>query len=141
MPVVPLLVRAAQKDVRIGDTVVPRGSLMTAHFLAMHTSARYWERPKDFIPVCSLVPWRLPLEEHGFGHQPCIVSPGALGRLQHALQSLSTPSIMAACHSAHARYSLSIKRECVLLTPLQKRARAMYETRSCCAGEVAGSRL
>ncbi|CAK0784539.1 hypothetical protein CVIRNUC_007743 [Coccomyxa viridis] len=50
MPVVPLLVRAAQKDVQIGDTVVPRGSLMTAHFLAMHTSARYWERPKDFIP-------------------------------------------------------------------------------------------
>ena len=51
MPVVPLLVRAAQKDVRIGSTVVPRGSLMTAHFLAMHTSARYWERPKDFLPV------------------------------------------------------------------------------------------
>ena len=51
MPVVPLLVRAAQKDVQIGNTVVPRGSLMTAHFLAMHTSARYWERPKDFIPV------------------------------------------------------------------------------------------
>ena len=56
MPVVPLLVRAAQKDVRIGDTVVPRGSLMTAHFLAMHTSARYWERPKDFIPVRPLPP-------------------------------------------------------------------------------------
>ena len=55
MPVVPLLVRAAQKDVRIGDTVVPRGSLMTAHFLAMHTSARYWERPKDFIPVIPLI--------------------------------------------------------------------------------------
>ena len=57
MPVVPLLVRAAQKDVRIGDTVIPCGSLMTAHFLAMHTSARYWERPKDFIPVSPLSSW------------------------------------------------------------------------------------
>ena len=60
MPVVPLLVRAAQKEVRIGDTVVPRGSLMTAHFLAMHTSARYWERPKDFVPVSPRPPLRLP---------------------------------------------------------------------------------
>ena len=87
MPVVPLLVRAAQKDVRIGDTVVPRGSLMTAHFLAMHTSARYWERPKDFIPVIPPFCWRLPVREQGIKYQPHLIF---LGAPQSALQSLST---------------------------------------------------
>ncbi len=51
MPVVPLVVRQAQQDVKIGNTLVPRNTLLIAHFLAMHTSARYWERPLDFLPV------------------------------------------------------------------------------------------
>lgn len=51
MPVVPLVVRQAQQDVKIGDTLVPKNTLFITHFLAMHTSDRYWERPLDFIPV------------------------------------------------------------------------------------------
>ena len=51
MPVVPLVARSAEKDVKLGDTLVPKGSVIITHFLAMHTSERYWERPKDFIPV------------------------------------------------------------------------------------------
>ena len=89
MPVVPLLVRAAQKDVRIGDTVVPRGSLMTAHFLAMHTSARYWERPKDFIPVSPLCSWRLSLTCTQSSIEHIWYYLGHSGRLQHVHQPLS----------------------------------------------------
>jgi cytochrome P450 len=51
MPVVPLVVRQAQQDVKIGDLLVPKNTIFITHFLAMHTSARYWERPLDFIPV------------------------------------------------------------------------------------------
>ncbi len=51
MPVIPLVLRYAVKDVKIGNTLVPRNTLLLPHFLAMHTSHRYWERPLDFIPV------------------------------------------------------------------------------------------
>ena len=51
MPVVPLVVRQAQQDIKIGDTLVPKNTHFITHFLAMHTSERYWERPLDFIPV------------------------------------------------------------------------------------------
>ena len=51
MPVVPLVVRQAQQDVKIGDLLVPKNTILITHFLAMHTSERYWERPLDFIPV------------------------------------------------------------------------------------------
>ena len=51
MPVVPLVVRQAQQDVKIGDLLVPKNTIFITHFLAMHTSERYWERPLDFIPV------------------------------------------------------------------------------------------
>lgn len=51
MPVVPLILRTVQKDVKLGDTLVPRNALLVLHMLAMHVSERYWERPKEFIPV------------------------------------------------------------------------------------------
>jgi len=51
MPVVPLVLRTVQKDVKLGDTLVPQNALLVLHMLAMHVSERYWERPKDFIPV------------------------------------------------------------------------------------------
>ena len=53
MPVIPLVLRYAVKDVKIGNTLVPRNTLILPHFLGMHTSHRYWERPLDFIPVSS----------------------------------------------------------------------------------------
>ena len=54
MPVIPLVMRYAVKDVKLGSTVIPRNTLLVPHFLCMHISHRYWERPLDFIPVRSV---------------------------------------------------------------------------------------
>ena len=54
MPVIPLVMRYAVRDVMLGSTLVPRNTLLVPHFLCMHTSHRYWERPLDFIPVSSV---------------------------------------------------------------------------------------
>ena len=54
-PVVPMFFRQAMRDTRIAGRArsyrVPAGTILVLHTMAMHHSARYWERPKDFLPV------------------------------------------------------------------------------------------
>jgi cytochrome P450 len=54
-PVVPLILRQATRDMRIrsrtGSYLVPQGTILAVHVMAMHHSERHWERPKEFLPV------------------------------------------------------------------------------------------
>jgi cytochrome P450 len=54
-PVVPMFFREAMRDTRIRSrarsVLVPQGTILVLHTMAMHHSARHWERPQDFLPV------------------------------------------------------------------------------------------
>ena len=50
-PVLPILFRRAMKDVQIGPYLLPEGTILELHPLAMNTHPKYWERPDDFVPV------------------------------------------------------------------------------------------
>ncbi len=52
-PVLPLMFRRAVKDVHIGPYLFPAGTIIEVHVLAMNTHPLYWDRPDDFLPVCS----------------------------------------------------------------------------------------
>jgi cytochrome P450 len=54
-PVVPIIFRQATRDTRIRSRsrsyLVPKGTFLAVHIMAMHHSGRHWERPKEFLPV------------------------------------------------------------------------------------------
>ena len=52
-PVLPMILRRAVKDVRIGRYIFPAGTIIEVHVLAMNTHPLYWDRPDDFLPVRS----------------------------------------------------------------------------------------
>jgi hypothetical protein len=50
-PVLPVIFRRAMRDVQIGPYLLPEGTILELHTLAMNTHPHYWERPDDFVPV------------------------------------------------------------------------------------------
>lgn len=52
-PVLPMILRRAMKDVRIGPYLIPKGTVLEIHILAMNTHSLYWDRPDEFLPVRS----------------------------------------------------------------------------------------
>ena len=55
-PVLPVVFRRAMKDVQIGPYLLPEGTILELHTLAMNTHPHYWERPDDFVPVRPCMP-------------------------------------------------------------------------------------
>ena len=47
----PLVVRRAQRDVRLGGVAVPAGTCLLLHVYAMHTTSANWAQPHAFLPV------------------------------------------------------------------------------------------
>jgi fatty acid synthase len=50
-PVLPILFRRAMKDVQLGPYLLPEGTIIELHLLAMNTHPLYWDRPDEFLPV------------------------------------------------------------------------------------------
>lgn len=50
-PVLPMLFRRAMKDVQIGQYLIPEGTIIELHMLAMNTHPLYWDCPDEFLPV------------------------------------------------------------------------------------------
>lgn len=50
-PVLPVVFRRVMRDLQIGPYLLPEGTILELHTLAMNTHPRYWERPDDFVPV------------------------------------------------------------------------------------------
>ena len=55
-PVLPIVFRRVMRDVQIGPYLLPEGTILELHTLAMNTHPRYWERPRwTFVPVRHLL--------------------------------------------------------------------------------------
>lgn len=55
-PVLPILFRRAMKDLRLGRYLLPEGTIIELHMLAMNTHPLYWDRPDEFLPVSIIMP-------------------------------------------------------------------------------------
>lgn len=51
LPVVPIIMRKAKKDVIINGLRIAEGTLLAVHVMAMHNSSRNWESADCFLPV------------------------------------------------------------------------------------------
>jgi cytochrome P450 len=51
LPVVPIIMRKANKDVTVGGYEIAEGTHIAIHVMAMNNSSRYWDRADEFLPV------------------------------------------------------------------------------------------
>lgn len=50
-PTAPMLFREAREDVKIGPYLIPKGTMMVLHLMAMYQSENVFDSPKEFMPV------------------------------------------------------------------------------------------
>ena len=63
-PVLPIVFRRVMRDVQIGPYLLPEGTILELHTLAMNTHPRYWERPDDFVPARHPLPEKYKRQEN-----------------------------------------------------------------------------